>query len=264
MAHSVAVGRSHLNLPRLTPPLVAAALTLACLWISPGALGQEPGSGRRNTSDWHFTFEVGTDFPLQLGGHFTLETPGRFQIMTSLGALPGGYVDVINAIVVGTGGYDEEVAAVVRAALNDSFIWRTRLGWRPLEDYGFYFGLGYTLATVGGDVSAKLLITLLSDALYQQVVDRVGNGLYAVDTTLHMLDLEVGYRLSVGSGWSFRFAIGGALTVAGSTDVKPRFTGLDTDLQALIAQETADYLDRLYPRFVHPPTVTIAIGYQFM
>lgn len=250
--------------PRARLSFVIALVTCASVLAASTAEARGRSTGKRNTSDWHFTFEVGTDFPLQLGGHFTLETPGRVQIMTSLGALPSGYVDVMNAIIVGTGGYSAEIGDVVRAALRDSFLLRTRVGWRPFEEYGFYFGAGYTMATVGGDVSGKLLITLLSDDLYNQIVNEVGNGLYAIDTTLHMIDFEIGYRLLVGSGWSFRFALGSAFTVAGSTSVAARFTYLDPDIQALVESKTANFLDELYPKYVHPPVLTIAIGYQFM
>jgi hypothetical protein len=141
---------------------------------------------------WHFEVEGVTDFPLQAGVRVGGEGPFRIRASASIGALPGGYVSIINSLVVAVGGYDKKTADLVEGALNDSLVCRFHAGWRPFEDYGFYADAGYTLATLGGGVG--------SDMLYAVLVTQGGlppgvnvSQSYGVESTLHMLDMEVGW-----------------------------------------------------------------------
>jgi hypothetical protein len=121
--------------PTLARTLSAAAVLLA-LQAAP-ALAQEPAPAAR----WSLALGAGTDFPLAVGVRLDAEGPYRLRLSTSLGLVPGPYVDAINASVVALGGYDNATAGLLKQTLSSSLIWRTHVGWRAW--HGFYLEAGY-------------------------------------------------------------------------------------------------------------------------
>ncbi|MCA9654802.1 MAG: hypothetical protein KC501_33105, partial [Myxococcales bacterium] len=217
---------------------------------------------RHGGRPYHLDLEAETSFPVEIGARISAELPHRLQLSTALGGLPGGYVDVINAVVVSAGGYDQTTAEVIRGALSSSLVWRTHFGWRPLRRYGLYFQAGYGLVALGGDATGGDVVALLTgnDAL-------VGTGPDVVElrSTLHMIDAEIGYQLLFAKGHvSLRAALGfagtvGAHTRAEATRGGPRIRPM---LDAA-ADELAAYLDDTYRRYVFTPVVTVGVGYRF-
>lgn len=228
------------------------------------ARGEDQGSSVIQDWGWHLGLEALTDFPIQVGGRVSLETPYGLRASTSLGFLPGGYVDVINAVVVAAGGYDQDTADVVAGAISNSLVWRTHLGWRPFRGYGFYFELGYALIALGGDVSTEDLIVVATG------IDPPANPSgdsreYDVASTLHMFDIELGWELIFWRHFIVRVALGVGITVAAATEIEPRFDphplaerGVET-----LSREGEDYLDDTYTTYVHPPAITVSLGYRF-
>src|SRR6266545_1250172 len=94
----------------MSPFHLRPALALVLLAIAPGVRGQQvipappPERAERAPAPaadgWHLSLGAGTDFPVAVGGRVELEAPFRLHLSTSLGFIPGLYVDAINSVVV--------------------------------------------------------------------------------------------------------------------------------------------------------------------
>ncbi|MBI5502564.1 MAG: hypothetical protein HY907_20130 [Deltaproteobacteria bacterium] len=241
--------------PRVHARSVAVVLGVAL------ALHASPAS-----AEWRLGVEALTDVPVQFGGRVWVEFPYGVRVDTSLGWLPGPYVDVINAIVVGLEGYDQNTADLVAGALSSSLVWRLHAGWRPLPDWGFYFEAGYGLAALGGGLGAEQLITAATGRAppHDVPADRT----YDITSLVHMIDVEVGWQWALfDDRLTLRTAIGFAGTVGASTTIEPQFTPLTADGRRGVEQLTEAgeaYLDDVYTSYVFTPVVTAAVGYQFL
>jgi hypothetical protein len=215
---------------------------------------------------YHLDLRVQTDFPISVGARIAAELPYRLQLSTSLGGLPGGYVDVINAVVVAAGGYDDATAQVVRGALSSSLVWRTHVGWRPFKRRGFYFEAGYGLVTLGGDLTGEDVLVIATGGQAPSPPGMRHPLEYDVRSTLHMIDAELGWRWLV---WHDRIVISAALgfagTVASKTVIEPHSPSRLTDTAMLqsFAHEGEVYLDGIYTQYVMVPVATVGVGYRF-
>jgi len=239
--------------------LAAAALLLA--GVCAPAAARAPA--------WHLEAELVTDFPVHIGGRFTLDMPFRLQISTALGELPEPFVDVINAVALAFDAYGSGTADLVAASLRDSLVWRLHVGWRPVEDLGLYVEVGYGLVTLGSSVRGRHIVTVLEDAdrdqltaAYPPFEDEMRVGRYEVFSSLHMLDAEVGWRWILESGWSFRVALGVAVTLSGKTDVTAASTILPKEIDAIVTEGTRLHLDTIYRKHVHTPVITFGFGHR--
>lgn len=174
--------------------------------------------------------------------------------------MPGPYVDTINALLVETDAYDQITADVVSSSLESSIIWRFHAGWRPVPGYGFYFEAGYGLATLGGGLSGQELVAEMLGT--QPPSGTTGGAAYSISSTLHMVDLEVGWRWFLWRGLTLRAAVGCALTVGADTTVTPEFTPRSAALVEAFTAYGAAYLDDIYTSYVFTPTVSIAVGWR--
>lgn len=233
---------------------------------SPLAAPRRTASSLR-TGPWHLELRAQTDFPLAIGARIAAELPYRLQLSTAVGGLPGGYVDVINAVVVAANGYDDATAEVIRSALSSSLVWRTHVGWRPLRRRGFYFEAGYGLVTLGGGLTAEDVLVIATGSEPPPRRPGAREPLeYDVRSTLHMLDAEIGWRWLV---WHDRIVIAAALgfagTVAAKTRIEPRDPSRLTESEPLqaLAAEGETYLDDIYTTYVMTPVATVGVGYRF-
>jgi len=199
-------------------------------------------------------FDAATDVPLHVGGRLEVEAWHRLRVWTSLGVLPGPYVEIIDGIAQELGGYNDATSELVVSSLDESFVWRVHAGWRPFEDEGFTVDAGYTLATLGGDTRAS---ELLGAALGRDI-DAVSGSTFDIDSTLHSLGIELGWRWSILNELTLRAAVGFVGTVASSTRVA---STPNTRVSQAISDELAGYLDGIYTSYVYFPYVGIGIGY---
>ena len=206
--------------------------------------------------------EMVTDLPLQAGGRIDVSTPSGLLLHSSLGGMPEDYIDMINSAVVSVGGYNAETAVVVAAALKDSLVWRVHAGWLPDPEGAFYCSLGYTLITLGGGVSGEDLLTIASD----EKPDAVSAAhVYSVDSTLHLLDLEVGWRWVFLDTYTLRVGAGFSGTVAASTKVTPKFApiGETAEKAKTFTNAVEIFLDSTYEGNVFTPTLSAGFGVRF-
>lgn len=138
-----------------TRVLVAAATLVAGLTTLPAAARAEDRPVR-------VTAGLGTDVPIAVSAFGRVELPYRLRASTSLGVMPGPYVDLVNAVVTGVGGYDDNVASLVRSALSTSLAWRTHVGWRPFPKLGLHAEAGYGLVALGGSATTTELVAAVT------------------------------------------------------------------------------------------------------
>jgi hypothetical protein len=249
---------------------LSGQILLLALMVVPGAALGEPSPGvsapdaarERNAEEgrgWHAALGAGTDFPVAVGGRFVLETPFRLRFSTSLGFMPGPYVDAINATVVGLGGYGERTADLVKTALQSSLIWRTHVGYRVWR--GLYVEAGYGLVALGGAAAAGDLIAAVTG---RPLPDSQGGAQpFRLDATLHMADVEVGYDFHLSPRWQIRAALGGAFTFAASTRVEPDFQPPPGSSQLVdqFARGSEAYLDDVFTSYAFTPVASVSLAY---
>jgi len=215
---------------------------------------------------WTAALGAGTDFPVAIGVHAHVEAPMRLRLSTSLGLLPVPYVGAINAFVVAVGGYDDNTADLVRSALKSSLIWRTHAGYRPFSRLGLYFEGGYGLVALGGSATGPELVEGLTGRTIPANATRGGTARsYDVASVLHMLDVEVGYEVTLAPHVQLRLALGGAFTIASATNIEPRFTPTAVGQRAVdeLTAYGERYLDDTFTSYVFTPVVSTGLAYVF-
>jgi hypothetical protein len=91
--------------------------------------------------DWSVSVEAMTDVPILVGGRAMVEGPGRLRLTGSLGAYPGAYVELPDAVVA-----------------------RAHLGWRPSSKLGLHVEAGWGFATLGGALTGAEVILFEDEA----------------------------------------------------------------------------------------------------
>jgi hypothetical protein len=251
-----------------------------------GARGDRPFDPPRVdlTDDWarpsstgrfHLGVEAMTDFPVAVGGQLTLEVPYGFRLTASAGALIQPYVDVVNGVIVAAGGYDERTAGVVSDTLGNALVWNVHVAWRPFGRAGFYIAGGYRQVTLGGAVDPVEVVEIATGQSPPAEVRALLQSAYQVTSTLHMVDVELGWELVIARRLTLRFALGAALTARAHTEVEQVSVDVPSQYQGVVSQATvdgitaearqvvADYLDATYERYVFTPTVSVGLGYRF-
>ena len=225
--------------------------------------------------------ELLTDAPLHIGVGALFEGPQRWRLSTSIGWMPSAYVQGANSIVrafVPT--YTEETATLVEDTIQNSLVWRIHGGWRPLKSKGFYTHIGYTFVGLGGGSTAR---SLLEGITGQSFNDTSMRGERArtesdepitidADATLHLFDIEVGWewRLSSqeaqGGTWTMRAALGWSYTFTSTAELNAEVDETQPRLNAFFnGLESAGevYLIDTFESYIHPPSLTLALGYEW-
>ncbi len=231
------------------------ALSLATLLALP-ARAQSP-------SPWHLQLEALTDVPLDVGGRVVVEGPLRLRLSTSLGVLPGPYVDIINDFAVALGGYNQQTAALIQSSLSSSLVWRTHLGWRPFPRAGFVFDVGYGLVALGGGVNAADAIAAVLGKNATTAAPTAAD--YNVASTLQMIDADLGWEWTLfGDRLVIEAGLGFSATLGASTSATPTTTTAHgQQARDDFGDAAAHYLDGLYTSYVYTPVATVAAGYRF-
>jgi hypothetical protein len=225
--------------------------------------GAEAAAGeQRERHGWDITVEANTDFPLSLGGRLGVESPWRLRLSTSLGYLPPAYLRLANDVAVGMGAYERRVADLIEDSLKNSLVWRTHVGWRPFPGAGFYVEGGYGMVALGGESNPEEVLVSLT-GIDPPGGEEVLNRVYRVRSVLHMLDVELGWRWGLGSGWTARTALGAAFTLDSNSRVEPQFEPSNPLLVTAFSRLAEGYLDRTFEKYVKLPVVSFSIGYAF-
>ena len=234
---------------------------LSC--VSAFVLAAPPATAPGRFEPWHLDVGVQTSVPADVAGRIDVEMPARLQFTTSLGVLPGPYVDVINGVAVAAGGYDDDTASLIRSSLQRSMVWRTRLGWRPLKKRGFTFGVGYGLLALGGEARGSEVVSALTGAEPPEARPGSGSTDYDIDPVVHAIDVEIGWRfLFLRDRLVLRTAIGYLGTLASSTTLQPGFEPARPGVEAGFRAASEAELDDLIESYFHAPLVTVSLGWR--
>ncbi len=227
---------------------------------------EDEASSRVGVSDgFLFRPEFRTDVPLLVGGGLQFEFPGRIRGSVSVGSLPLGYIRAGNWVSTGMfDEYNDNQATLVEDSVQSSLVWRFHGGMRPMKNLGLYIDGGYTLATLGGRSTSGETIDELVEADIPMSVQES----FDVDatSTLHMLDLEVGWEFFRETLWNVRAGIGWSFTVAAEASLESRYEGQGEQEQAAIdalERQGEDHLVESYKKYVHPPYLTLSVGFGF-
>jgi len=203
-----------------------------------------------------------TDFPVFAGAGVDIEGPFRLRLSSSVGVLPDFMISTTNAVLVPLledSGYGQEEAALVELALQDSIVWRTTLGMRPFEKRGFVFGIGYTIAGLGGAATGAEVIEAVAGSPLPNAPGAVN---VDIGATIHLLHAEVGWQWTLWRNLWLRTGLGGAwlFFASSTTEVTTGRGRVDWD-----AFETASeqWLDDTLTTYVHPPHATLSLGWTF-
>ncbi len=82
-------------------------------------------------------------------------------------------------------------------------------------------------------------------------------------STLHMINIDLGWEFVFWERFILRLAIGAALTVGAHTEVTPNYTPRTPRLVGEFTELAGDYLDGLYRSYVFTPTISVGLGYRF-
>jgi hypothetical protein len=244
----------------LRPPRFAL---LASLLLAASIARAEPESAIE-VEGFHLTTSVGTEFPIDLAVRATLDLPLRLQLSTSLGYLPRSYAAILNDGLVAADVYDETTAALIEAALSNSIIWRTQAGWRPFAAWGFYFQAGYTLITLGGELTGSEAITAATGRTPPLIAGATPRVDVQATSTLHQFGLELGHRWLVLDRLSIQLALGGFATLGATTSMESRTANpIVAKVMEPLLLEGASYLDDTYRSYVHAGYLSLQVGYRF-
>ena len=217
--------------------------------------------------------ELLTDLPLQLGVGSLLEFDQQWRIASSIGLMPKSYVTLSNQVVMLIPNtYTDPTAELIEDTIQNSMVYRIMGGWSP-QLSGFYVHTGYSLATLGGGASTVALIEGITGEEIDRSEMSTMRKLVQIEAaaTLHMFSLELGWEWSIKEiqvdrwltlraalGWSYTFTSSATLT-ADTADRGFRVQNAFDRLEA--AGES--YLVDTFDTYVHPPTLSLALGYQW-
>lgn len=204
-------------------------------------------------------FTLGTEFPIDVEVAARVELPHRIRLTVGAGLMPGPYSSAINGFLEGVGAYDEATADLVASTLSSSFVLRAHGGFRFFPEHGFYADGGYRLVTLGGSSEAAAIVAV---ATGQPVPAGEEERPVDVASTLHMIDLELGWELHPIDHLIVRPSVGGAFTVGASTTIEPQFDARARRLVEGFARYGEDFLDDTYTSYVFSPVLGIAVGYE--
>lgn len=211
---------------------------------------------------WALVVEGSTQFPTFAGGGVRAETPWNLDLRVDAGFLPQGYGKVVNDLAQDLGGYDEATAFVIEESFEESFVLRVGGAWHPFGG-GFYLGIGYAWLDLSGDVTnTEALLAAIPGA---GALPAGFEGSVPIDTTVHMIQGELGYEWEIVSHLELRLALGISGTVGSRVDlgVPPGLPPiLDTQARAL-ERIGEPYLEGIIEDYLHTVTGTIGLGYRF-
>ncbi len=207
--------------------------------------------------------QLGSDFPLDVGGRVTVEGPYRLRATAAVGWMPPAYLDTINAFCTGVGWYDDTTALLIDTALQNALIARFHLGWRPFPKLGFQFELGYGFAGLGGGLSGSDAISAVTGEDLPEESDEPYT--FLVKAAAHQFDVTLGWEWTIKRHFLIRADLGGVFTLGAQTDIEPDFEPRPIVEGKIDAAEIAgeEYINDTLTSYVHSPTIGLMIGWRF-
>jgi hypothetical protein len=202
---------------------------------------------------------LATHVPLSMGGQVTVELPARVLAQAGIGWMPSAYGSVISGVAEGVSGHDsQQVSAFMDRLLRDALVLRLSAGWRPFEEHGLELLAGYTLMSLGTDLTPGDIATISGGLLSASDAQQSIAGDVPISSQLHNLHFSVGWRWVAVDHLVLRASLGYMQTVAASTDAD-----IPAGTQAKMGLNVNDTLDGIYTSMVKLPLVGASAGYRF-
>ncbi len=207
-----------------------------------------------------------TYFPLAVGVESTVELPYRLLGQISLGWMPGAYSNTVIDVLGDFGAINSFEQSLIKAAIDNSFVLRLSLGWRPFSTLGLEVFGGYTLLTAGGSVTGADVVDsyLMSTGSSDRVTGLTNQGI-PLRATLHSFHATLDYRFVL---WDDRIVLRASLAylqcVASSTEVTA--TPLRPAGQAALNKINSDlqgFLNPYFTDYVKTPLIGLTASYRF-
>jgi hypothetical protein len=212
------------------------------------------------------SFDLGcaTEVPLMVGAQATLELPYRLLVQGEVGVLPAAYVNGIDGVLTGTGAYDATTSALVRSTLQNSLVVRASAGFRPFRDHGLEIMGGYTLASLGGGVSARAAVEAASGIA---VPAEIPDAQIQIRTTIHSVHASLGWRWIVGDHFVVRASLGYLQAVGSSSSLAvpaglSAVPGVAARVEQ-VSQAVDTTLNSSYTKYAKMPVMGLSLGYRF-
>lgn len=212
------------------------------------------------------SFDLGgaTLVPLMLGVQATLELPYRFLVQGELGVMPAAYVNGIDSVLTRSGVYDATTSALVRSTMQNSLVVRASAGFRPFSAHGLEIMGGYTLASLGGGVSARATALAVSGVALPAAIP---DAQIQLQTTIHALHVSLGWRWVVADHFVVRASLGYLQSVGSSSSLALPSTlaalpGVATQVDQ-INQIVDTKMNDTYTKYLKMPVMGLSLGYRF-
>lgn len=249
--------------------LAQALLSLTALGLLPtiagasdaraGHAADEPSVATRQEPPFPLEVGVGTAFPIHLGVEVTAHGPWRLAAQLQGGWVPRAYVNALNGTATGLGWYDQATADLIATALSSSFVLRPTLIWRPFADAGGEVFAGYTVAILGGGVSAPETVeTVTGRPLPRDDIEEV-----RLRSVVHAFHAGIAWRLPLGDRWVLRASLAYLQVFASETEITDKHEGPSSRRAALQAAEGIldAYLNDVYTTYVKTAVVALFVTY---
>jgi hypothetical protein len=238
-------------------PLLAAVVVIGLFSCAAALAEEKPPRHDEATRAWHGAIGAGTDFPIAVDLRGQLETPIRVRLSSSVGFMPGAYAGAINGFIRSTGAYDQATSDVVSSSFDTSFVFRAHAGFRPFPKEGFYFEAGYGRVAFGGDAHARDVVAAGTGRNLPPSAFGTLDAFH-VSSTLHMLDVEVGWEFLTAKRLLLRGSLGGAFTFAATTTIERDTPGGTPPIVQPYVAEARTRLDQAYTSYGFTPVVGIS------
>nr|HEX4315100.1 hypothetical protein [Kofleriaceae bacterium] len=216
-------------------------------------------AARADVHGWEVAATAGTNAPLDLELGAEAESPQRIRVAMTVGIMPQLYARGIDHLLVGVGAFDQATGDLVGDSLSTSAVWRTMVGYRPFRHSGFYAMAGYALVVFGGSTTAD---AALEAATHEPPPASDAGKSFEIDSHLHTLDAELGWRWRLDHNLLLQVALGGVFTIGAGTAITPNYAPKDPAATAAYTREADAYLDHIYTSYVFSPTVIVTAGYR--
>lgn len=252
---------------RASAALVAVIVSVVpCVGFADPLPPPEPPAQATPAPSVTFNLGAGTYLPLALAAEGTLELPYRILLQADVGWMPSPYSHTIVDLLDAFGAINTFEEALLKTAIQSSFVGRVSAGWRPFPSLGLEVLGGYTVLTAGGGVNGADVVDayLQSKGSTNQVPNDSNRGI-PLSATLHSFHATVDWRwLLLGDKLVLRASLGYLECFASSTSVglTPARPG-DQAVVSRIDSELQGFLNPYFVTYVKVPILGLTAGYRF-
>lgn len=191
-----------------------------------------------------FSVEAATRAPVDAGVQLTFETPVGFRMFGGYGWVPSMYLGSIVGTAANASA-DPLLGAILEKGFDSGNAWRAGIGIRPFRKLGLYLDAGYARVSLRGALDTAELTGVPGVS-----------GSYAVDSTLGLGFLELGYQAKIAERVVLGAALGATKVLGAETRVTPG-AGSASNPEL---ENTTGNVDRGLERYGVLPTLTLRLG----